>query len=114
MKLKLLIATLLAATVSTALASTDVITSNKEYKIMNASAPIFTPVNVWNDGKLTFIELAKPYRGEIPVVFALANDGSRSLVNFQWDEKNSRLVVQRVLDRAILVIGDKSVVVSRT
>lgn len=84
------------------------------YKITARSAPVFTPVKAWNDGKLTFIALAQPYHGELPVVFALAEDGSRSLVNFQWDEKNSRFVVQCVLDRAILILGDKSVVVSRT
>lgn len=84
------------------------------YKITTPSAPVFTPVKAWNDGKFTFIALAQPYHGELPVVFALAEDGSRSLVNFKWDEQNSRFVVQRVLDRAILVLGDKSVVVSRT
>jgi len=84
------------------------------YKISTPSASAFTPVNAWNDGKFTFIALTRDYHGDLPVVFALADDGSRSLVNFQWDQKNFRFVVQRVLDRAILVLGDKSVVVSRT
>lgn len=84
------------------------------YKITTPSAPAFTPVKAWNDGKFTFIALTGDYHGDLPVVFALADDGSRSLVNFQWEQKNSRFVVQRVLDRAILVLGDKSVVVSRT
>ena len=84
------------------------------YKITTPSAPAFTPVKAWNDGKFTFIALTGDYHGDLPVVFALADDGSRSLVNFQWDQKNSRFVVRRVLDRAILVLGDKSVVVSRT
>jgi type IV secretory pathway VirB9-like protein len=84
------------------------------YKIINAPAPAFTPVKVWDDGQFTFIELAKPYGGDLPVVFALGEDGSRFLVNFQWDEKNSRIIVQRLFDRAVLVSGDKSVVISRT
>jgi hypothetical protein len=84
------------------------------YKIVTPSAPGFTPVKAWNDGKSTFIALTGDYHGDLPMVFALAEDGSRSLVNFQWDQQNSRFVVERVLDRAILVLGDKSVVVSRT
>lgn len=88
--------------------------SSNTYKVITAPVPSFTPVNVWNDGEFTFIELKKPFHGELPVVFALADDGSRSLVNFEWDEQNSRFVVQRLLARAVLVLGDKSVVVSRT
>lgn len=84
------------------------------YNMTTRPAPTFTPVKAWNDGKFTFIALTGDYRGDLPVVFALADDGSRSPVNFQWDQKNSRFVVQRVLDRAILVLGDKSVVVSPT
>lgn len=84
------------------------------YRIKSTPAPAFTPVKAWDDGKFTFIELVKPYHGELPIVLALAEDGSRSVVNFQWDEQNARFVVQRVLQRAVLVLGDKSVVVSRT
>lgn len=84
------------------------------YKITTPSTPAFTPVKAWNDGKFTFIALTRDYHGDLPVVFALAEDGSRARVNFHWDQKKSRFVVQRVLDRAILVLGDKSVVVSRT
>lgn len=84
------------------------------YKITRPPAPAFTPVKAWDDGRFTFIELAKPYLGELPAVFALADDGTRSLVNWQWDEENSRMVVQQVLDRAVLVVGDKSIIVSRT
>lgn len=83
------------------------------YKMTATSAPSFTPVKAWNDGQSTFIELAAGFHADLPVVLALAEDGSRSLVNFYWDQMNSRFVVQRVLDRAILVLDDKSVVVSR-
>jgi hypothetical protein len=83
------------------------------YQITTPAPPAFTPVKAWNEGTMTFIALAQPYHGELPVVFAMAEDGSRSLVNFQWDEKNSRFVVPRVLERAVLVLGDKNVVVSR-
>lgn len=84
------------------------------YKVSVPSTPAFVPSKVWDDGKFTFIELQKPYRGELPVVFALSDDGSRQLVNYQWDEQNSRLVVQRLFERAVLVNGDKTVILSRS
>lgn len=83
------------------------------YKITTPAAPAFTPVKAWNDDKMTFIALPQTYHGDLPIVLSLDEDGSRSPVNFQWDQQNSRFVVQRVLDRAILVLGDKSVIVSR-
>jgi len=39
----------------------------------------------------------------------VAADGSREVVNFKWDEQNSRLIVMRLLDRAVLVRGDEVV-----
>ena len=84
------------------------------YKISIAPSPEFVPTNVWDDGKFTFIELRKPYRGALPSVFLLSEEGKRELVNFKWDEQNSRLEIQRLFERAVLVLGDKSVVVSRS
>lgn len=52
--------------------------------------------------------------GSTSVLFGLAEDGKRSLVNYKWDNRNLRFIVDQVLERAILVLGDKNVVVSKT
>lgn len=87
--------------------------SGSSYKISVSATPAFVPTRVWDDAKVTFIELPKPFRGELPIVLAQPEDGSNQLVNYQWDESNSRFVVQRLFDRAVLVLGEKRVVVSR-
>lgn len=84
------------------------------YKISGAATPAFVPTKIWDDGKVTFIELPKPFSGELPIVLAQAEDGSDQLVNYQWEESNSRFVVQRLLDRAVLVLGEKRVLVTRS
>ena len=70
-------------------------------------APEFMPVKVWAAGKVTFIELVKPYQGELPMVWAQVEDSSVSAVNFNWDEQNSRFVVERILDRVVLVLRER-------
>ncbi|MDC6177147.1 TrbG/VirB9 family P-type conjugative transfer protein [Ralstonia solanacearum] len=69
---------------------------------------------VGDDGRFTYIELPKPYHFELPVVFALRDDGSNQLVNFKWDEKNARFVVQELIDKAVLVLGDQKVFFTRS
>lgn len=83
--------------------------SDAVYKISVQSSPAFVPSKVYDDGKFTYIQLQKPYTGALPVVSAVAADGSREVVNFKWDEQNSRLIVMGLLDRAVLVRGDEVV-----
>lgn len=52
--------------------------------------------------------------GSTSVLFGLAEDGKRSLVNYKWDDRNLRFIVDQVLERAILVLGDKNVVVRKS
>lgn len=87
--------------------------SGSSYEIRVPSAPRFVPSKVWDDGRFTYIELQKPYHGEIPIVRAVGDDGSREMVNFQWDEQNSRFVVLRLVDKAELVLGEKKVFINR-
>lgn len=88
--------------------------STNTYTIMVPSTPEFVPTKVWDDGKFTFIELQKPYAGELPAVYRLAEDGTRELVNFTWDQQNSRFVIRQLVAHAVLALGNKSVIVNRT
>jgi hypothetical protein len=88
--------------------------SSPNYVIAGAEVPAFTPSQVWDDGKLTYVELAKPYKDDLPVLFQLDENGERSLVNYVWDEENSRFVVHRVLNHMVLALGDRRVHVKRS
>ncbi|MEM8519482.1 hypothetical protein [Janthinobacterium sp. CAN_S7] len=72
-------------------------------------APIFMPTKVWAAGTRTYVELAKAYVGELPMVMSQGEDNSVSAVNFKWDEKNSRFIVEHALNRVALVWGGKGV-----
>lgn len=110
---KITLTLLLCAVAAASVANADE-SSGDVYKISVPAAPTFVPSRVYDDGKFTFIQLQKPYRGVLPVVFAVASDGSREVVNFKWDEQNSRLVVMGLIDHAVLVHGDEVVAINRT
>lgn len=68
--------------------------------------PRWTPVSAFNDGARTFIALPPEAAvDEAPVLFVLAPDGEAQVVNYR--QQGSMLVVDRVLDRAELRLGDK-------
>ncbi|MFM0742150.1 TrbG/VirB9 family P-type conjugative transfer protein [Paraburkholderia xenovorans] len=106
--------TLLLCAVAAAKVANAEESSGAAYKISVPAVPAFVPSKVYDDGKFTFIQLQKPYRGALPVVFAVAADGSREVVNFRWDDQNSRLVVSGVLERVVLMNGDEVVTINRS
>ena len=87
--------------------------SSAKFIVTQTSAPAFVPTDIWDDGRFTFIALPQAYRGALPAVFVLAEDGSPSIANFRWDEPNTRFVVQNVHQNIKLALGDQSVAVKR-
>ncbi|MGH8199424.1 MAG: TrbG/VirB9 family P-type conjugative transfer protein [Steroidobacteraceae bacterium] len=73
----------------------------RNYNYWYCGAPSLKPVAAWDDGVQT--TLAFGVHTELPAVFALNEDGSESLVNF--DVQAGRIVVQRVARRLIVRRG---------
>ena len=62
----------------------------------------FMPVRVMNDGYRTYIEMPDGIQ-DMPVVFAIGNDGSDTIVNFRF--RNLTFIVDGVPSRIALVQG---------
>jgi len=62
----------------------------------------FLPTRVMNDGAHTYIQMP-PAIEEMPVVFAIANDGSDAIVNYRF--QHDTFVVDGVPQRLVLVQG---------
>ncbi|MBB1177730.1 TrbG/VirB9 family P-type conjugative transfer protein [Brevundimonas aurantiaca] len=68
--------------------------------------PRWTPSAVFNDGRRTFIAFPADLQvGEAPALFAIAPDGEAQLVNYR--QAGGLFIVDRVLDRAELRLGDR-------
>ena len=69
-------------------------------------APAWTPLRVFDDGAKTYIEFpADLATREAPPLFLLGDDGQTQLVNYR--QKGLYYVVDRLIDRAELRLGDK-------
>lgn len=69
-------------------------------------APRWTPTAVFNDGLRTFIAFPPALQvDEAPVLFVVAPDGEAQLVNYR--QAGGLFIVDRVLDRAELRLGDR-------
>jgi type IV secretion system protein VirB9 len=73
----------------------------RNYDYWYCGDPSLKPAAAWDDGVQTTLVFGA--RTELPAVFALNEDGSESLVNF--DVQEDRMVVQRVARRLILRRG---------
>lgn len=68
--------------------------------------PRWTPSAVFNDGRRTFIAFAPDLQvDEAPALFVIAPDGESQLVNYR--QAGGLFIVDRVLDRAELRLGDR-------
>jgi len=64
------------------------------------------PEQVFDDGRHTYIKLPREAaRHPAPVLFLLQDDGSTAVLNYA--ERAGFLVADRVVDRALLVLGDR-------
>lgn len=69
-------------------------------------APRWTPTAVFNDGRRTFIAFPPALQvDEAPALFVVAPDGEAQLVNYR--QAGGLFIVDRVLDRAELRLGDR-------
>ena len=77
---------------------------NFAYRIKGPRVP-WRPVRVFDDGRCTYVEFAADMaRGELPPLFVIGPDGKAAeLVNTRVE--GGRLVVDRLLDRAELRLG---------
>lgn len=68
--------------------------------------PIWTPVQIFDDGKKTFIRFpAAMLNREAPALFVLSSTNETELVNYRM--KNDFYVVDRLLEKAELRLGQK-------
>lgn len=68
--------------------------------------PRWIPTTVFNDGRRTFIAFPADLQvDEAPALFAIAPDGEAQLVNYR--QAGGLFIVDRVLDRAELRLGDR-------
>lgn len=85
-----------------------------KYQIVVPPAPQFTPTKVWDDGKFTYIQLRAPYHGDLPAVLEQLDDGKYAVVDARWDEKTSRFVLPKLIDRVVLRLDEKHVEIDRS
>lgn len=88
------------AQVETDLAAVTV-TRPRNYDYWYCGDPYLKPVAAWDDGAQTTLIFGA--HTELPAIFALSDDGSESLVNF--DIQADRVVIQRLARRLILRRG---------
>ncbi|CVG51547.1 TrbG/VirB9 family P-type conjugative transfer protein [Serratia marcescens] len=77
---------------------------------IGGDSPSWKPVRVYTDGSKTYIQFpSSSFNGEAPALVAKGNDGglfskaSEKLVNYR--PIGDRYVVDKVLDRASLIVG---------
>lgn len=73
----------------------------RNYDYWYCGDPSLKPAAAWDDGVRTTLVFAA--HAELPAIFAVGEDGSESLVNF--DVEGGRIVVQRVARRLLLRRG---------
>jgi type IV secretion system protein TrbG len=102
-----------AAAREDALARTTTATSlnleaiNFSYRVtVEKGKPVWTPTQVFDDGRKTFIRFPRAMRNrEAPALFVLSSTNETQLVNYRV--KNDYYVVDRLIDKAELRVGQK-------
>ncbi|WP_454727878.1 MULTISPECIES: hypothetical protein [Cupriavidus] len=84
------------------------------YRIRVPATPAFLPVKVSAAGESTAIELPPAFGGDLPLVFALDEQGHRTLLNARWDAAHARLIVPGRLAWMQLVLGAQVVEIERS
>ena len=87
----------------------DLRSVNTDYRWGQSRRVTWTPARIFDDGKRTFIQFGPEARnGEMPVLYALTDDGTRELVNSvpRPDPNGDYLIADRVLKRGVLVLRD--------
>ena len=73
---------------------------------LTGDRPAWRPVRVFDDGRQTFVEFPESVaQGEMPPLFALGEGDQAELVNYRVSGRF--MVVDRLLDRAELRLGDR-------
>lgn len=84
-------------------AGLDLAALNFRYRVTGDKVG-WRPVRVFDDGRQTFVEFAEGIASdEMPPIFALNEQGEAELVNYRVNGRY--MIVDRVLDRAILRLG---------
>lgn len=84
---------------------------NTNYRWQTSRNVTWNPVRVFDDGIRSMIQFGpEAHNGEFPVLYAVADDGTRELVNSipRPDPTGDYLIADRVLKRAVLVLLDGS------
>lgn len=87
----------------------DIAKANFNYSIKNSNSAPFAPTRVFDDGVFTYIQM--PRVQDMPVIFAIGNDGEIRLVDYVV--KNNYILVQRVLPGIMLRLDEQEVTVTR-
>ncbi len=88
---------------TTDLAGGSVDSLNFEYRIKSKDEKS-KPVRVFDDGQKTYLQVSRDtQRREAPVLVIIGRDGKQEMVNYRV--KNDMYVVDRLFDRAQLVLG---------
>ena len=80
---------------------------NWDYKISGSAS--FKPMQAFDDGKFTWIRMPKTQ--DMPAFFLVSPSGDFELINTHL--KGDYVVVQRLVDRLMLKLGDQEVTVSK-
>ncbi|HCN5947586.1 TPA: P-type conjugative transfer protein TrbG [Escherichia coli] len=70
---------------------------------MSGDNPAWKPVRIYTDGVKTYIQFPSSHFNEAPALVALGQRGGEELVNYRLI--GDRYVVDKVLDRAALIVG---------
>lgn len=70
---------------------------------MSGDSPAWKPVRIYTDGVKTYIQFPSSHFNEAPALVALGQRGGEELVNYRLI--GDRYVVDKVLDRAALIVG---------
>ncbi|ECS2986255.1 P-type conjugative transfer protein TrbG [Salmonella enterica subsp. enterica serovar Virchow] len=70
---------------------------------MSGDSPAWKPIRIYTDGVKTYIQFPSSHFNEAPALVALGQRGGEELVNYRLI--GDRYVVDKVLDRAALIVG---------
>lgn len=88
---------------ATELAGTNVESLNFEYRIRSKIEKL-KPVRVFDDGQKTYVQISSDtQRRQAPVLVVIGRNGKQEMVNYRV--KNDLYIVDRLFDRAQLVLG---------
>jgi type IV secretion system protein VirB9 len=82
---------------------------NTDYRWQTSRRVSWNPIRIFDDGVRTIIQFSpQAHDGEMPVLYSLADDGTRQQVNAvpRPDPTGDYLIVDRVLKRGVLVLRD--------